>query len=219
MHFAGVMAGSGIFGILADYYGRKIPMIIAIALMSLTGIAQILANNYLTFLILTFFNAIGSSGVYPPAFVLCFEMVGRSKRVAASVVLNYFYSLGGALTGMIAWLVKDWVLLLIWISVPPILFVSYYWFVPESPRWLLAKKRHQKALVIIQKAAKLNGVELSQNTLTRFEQEDAKEVKEAQTVKSPESNQDESDMKAVTYRDLMKSKILLFRCLIFFFIW
>lgn len=218
VHFAGVMTGSGLFGILADYYGRKMPLLVAIVIMSTTGIAQALSPNYIWFLIFAFLNAVGSSGVYPAAFVMCFELVGKSKRVAASVFLNYFFAIGEALTGVIAWLDHDWVHLQYWVSVPPLMFVAYYWFIPESARWLLAKKRNQQAFKIIRKAARINGVKLSQSILSKFEQ-DARDEEFAQEIKSLNSSQAGEKIKVVTYKELLKSKILVIRCLIFFFIW
>lgn len=211
MHFAGIMCGSGVFGFLADMYGRKKVFIIAIICMSVTGIGQALSNNYLTFLSFAFLNAVGTSGVYPLAFVIGVEMVGKGKREMAGVVLNYFYSIGEALVGVIAWMHDDWVHLQLWVSVPPLIFISYYWFIPESIRWLIAKKRKSKALKIIKKAAKNNGVILSSGTINQFESlndvnEDRKALNEK--IDAP-----------VEYRDLIRSKILLARCTILFFIW
>lgn len=69
-HFLGIMTGSAFFGFLADKYGRKNIFIISIFAMSCTGIAQALCNSYIPFLILNFLNAVGTSGVYPMAFIL-----------------------------------------------------------------------------------------------------------------------------------------------------
>lgn len=63
---------------------------------------QAVSGNYLTFTIFAFLNAVGTSGVYPLAFILGVEMVGKRKREMAGVILNYFYSLGQALVGIIA---------------------------------------------------------------------------------------------------------------------
>lgn len=38
--------------------------------MSVTGIAQAVASDYVTFQIFVFINALGTSGVYPLAFIL-----------------------------------------------------------------------------------------------------------------------------------------------------
>lgn len=215
MHFAGIMAGSGIFGFLADSYGRKKIFLVAIIFMSLTGIGQALSTNYIMFLAFAFLNAVGTSGVFPLAFVIGVEMVGKKKREMSGIVLNYFYSLGEALVGIIAWIDGDWVNLQYWVSAPPLLFMAYYWIIPESIRWLLAKKRNRKAFKIIRRAAKNNGVELSQSILARFENEDD----EDSDTKSMNSKKSINEVKTATYKDLISSKVLAVRCLMLFFIW
>lgn len=127
MHFAGIATGSGLFGVLADKYGRKKVFIIAILFMSITGIGQALSNNYITFLIFAFLNALGTSGVFPLSFIIGVESVGKHKREMSGIVLDYFYAIGEALVGVIAWLNGDWIVLQLLVSAPPILFVSYYW--------------------------------------------------------------------------------------------
>lgn len=133
--------------------------------MSITGIIQGLANNYILFLIFGFLNAVGTSGVYPLAFIIGVEMVGRRKREMSGIVLNYFYALGEAAVGLFMWLCKDWRTLQLIVSAPSILFIFYHWIVPESVRWLLAKEKNTKANFIIRKAANINGVVLSDITL------------------------------------------------------
>lgn len=172
MHFAGIVVGSGAFGVLADRYGRKIVFIFCIIFMSLTGIGQALSNNYTTFLVFAFLNAVGTSGVYPLAFIIGVEMVGRRKREMSGIILNYFYALGEAAVGLTMWLCRDWVYLQYIVSAPPIIFIIYYWIVPESVRWLLAKKHNEKASRIVKKAAAINGVTLSDSILATFEDKD-----------------------------------------------
>lgn len=70
MHFAGIMCGSGIFGFLADRYGRKKLFLIAIVFMSLTGVGQAVSTGYIMFLSFAFLNAVGTSGVYPLGWYL-----------------------------------------------------------------------------------------------------------------------------------------------------
>ena len=215
MHFAGIMAGSGIFGFLADRYGRKKLFLIAIVFMSLTGVGQAVSTSYIMFCSFAFLNAVGTSGVYPLAFVIGVEMVGKKKREMSGVVLNYFYSIGEAMVGIIAWLDGDWVNLQYWVSAPPILFVAYYWIIPESIRWLLAKKRNRKAFKIIRRAAKNNGVELSQNIVSQFEQDDNDDEDNDTKALNP----DKMKGKSATFKGLLKSRVLVTRCLMQFFIW
>ncbi|CAO1379550.1 unnamed protein product [Diamesa tonsa] len=222
MHFAGIIAGSGLFGFLADRYGRKIIFIVAIFFMSVTGVGMALAWSYISFLFFAFLNAVGTSGVYPLAFVIGVEMVGKGKREMSGVVLNYFYSIGEAIVGVIAWIDGDWINLQYLVSAPPVLFVAYYWIIPESIRWLLAKKRNTKAIKIIRRAARNNGVELSESILTKFEMEQADELEKNGgdiNIKENNGRHHAKQRKAATFKELFKSKILLTRCLILFYIW
>lgn len=221
MHFAGIMVGSGIFGFLADRYGRKLIFVVATICMSVTGVGQAVSTGYIMFLTFAFLNAVGTSGVYPLAFVLGLEMVGKKKREMSGVVLNYFYSIGEALVGVIAWLDGDWVNLQYWVSAPPILFVAYYWIIPESIRWLLARNDNVEALKVIKRAAKDNGVELSQGLLEKFEEEQLNQelISDKKSIRIKESTEAVDSNKPASYRDLLRSKILILRCLILFFIW
>jgi OCT family organic cation transporter-like MFS transporter 4/5 len=103
----------------------------------------------------------------------------------------------------------DWVNLQYWVSAPPILFIAYYWIIPESARWLIAKKRNRKAFKIILNASEANGVELSERILDNF-----KENEEGEEFKS---NIDKS--KKAAYMELLRSRIMVIRSLILFFIW
>ncbi|XP_040127812.1 organic cation/carnitine transporter 2 isoform X3 [Ictidomys tridecemlineatus] len=52
----------------------------------------------------------------------------------------------------------DWRMLLLALTVPGVLCAALWWFIPESPRWLISQGRYKEAEVIIRKAAKINGI-------------------------------------------------------------
>lgn len=68
----GTNSGSSI--VLHFRYGRKLIFIFCIILMSITGVAQAVSPNYTVFQIFVFVNALGTSGVYPLAFILGIQM-------------------------------------------------------------------------------------------------------------------------------------------------
>ncbi|KNC32287.1 Organic cation transporter protein [Lucilia cuprina] len=219
MHFAGLVVGTAGSGYFADRYGRKIIFIVCIIFMAITGVAQGLAWDYNSFLVFAFLNAVGTSGVYPLAFIIGVEMVGPKKREMSSIVLNYFYAVGEALVGLTAWLLHDWQLLQYALSIPPLFFIVYYWLVPESVRWLIARNRKEKAGQIIRKAAQVNRKELSVALLANF-----------QTDNSSETNRNNADMKLgkekaekyeiwLAVKAVFKSKTLMFRYTITLYIW
>lgn len=109
-------------------------------------------------------------------------MVGPGKRELTGIVLNYFYAIGEAAVGLAAWLSRDWVILQFIVSAPPIIFIFYYWLIPESVRWLLARKEHRKAELIILKAAKTNGVIISESILQTLDIQHSDIVDEATMI-------------------------------------
>jgi len=215
IHYAGIIVGTALFGFLADHYGRKKMFIVSITLMSITGVAHGSASTYVWFLIYGFLNAIATAGVYPLAFVLGVEMVGKDKREMAGVVLNYFYCFGEALVGFIAWIGSDWRNLQYWVSIPPILFIFYYWIIPESIRWLIANKAYSKAFKIVKKASKENNRELSSKLLEQFEEK----CLANENTELLAQDEGQKHIELTTYRKLLRSKILMFRSLCLCFIW
>lgn len=228
MHFAGLVAGTATSGFFADRYGRKVIFIVCIVFMAITGILQGLAWNYDSFLIFAFLNAVGTSAVYPLAFIIGVEMVGPKRREMSSIVLNYFYAVGEAVVGLAAWLIPNWQLLQIVLSAPPLICIVYYWMVPESVRWLIAREDLQKAKKIITRAAKVNKRELSEALLDSFEksptltEKNGDSSKSAQETSEKKINSYESNNRGEIYgavRDVFKSKTLLLRYAVLMYIW
>lgn len=60
----------------------------------------------------------------------------------------------------ITYLVRDWVHLTIATSLPFVLYYFYWFVLPESPRWLLAKGRFEEASKILETLARVNKKEL-----------------------------------------------------------
>jgi hypothetical protein len=67
------------------------------------------------------------------------------------------------------YMLRNWYSLSLATSVPFILLFSYYWIIPESPRWLLSKNRIDEAEVIVQSMAKMNGKTVPTNFLRKME--------------------------------------------------
>jgi OCT family organic cation transporter-like MFS transporter 4/5 len=54
--------------------------VVCIMFMSLTGVAQAVAPNYVTFQVFVFMNALGTAGVYPLAFIIGKFLVYSSMK-------------------------------------------------------------------------------------------------------------------------------------------
>lgn len=216
-NFGGFMIGSAVFGLLADYYGRRIIFIVSIIFMSLTGIGQALSTSYLMLIIFTFLNAAGTAGVYFSAFVLIIEMIDKNKREMSSVLLNYFFAFGGVLVGVIAYFDPNWRNLTLWIAAPPIVFAINYWLIPESLCWLMSNESFTNAYKVAKKAAKDNRKQLSMITIARFEgtNTSSRSSSEDSMNQIPEPEKHSK----VDYTALLKSKIMVIRILTLCFVW
>lgn len=76
-----------------------------------------------------------------------------------------FFSVGFMLTALFAYFIVDWRSLQIALTLPGILFLSYWYLIPESTRWLLSNGRKDEAIVLINLAAKENKVTIPQDVL------------------------------------------------------
>jgi MFS transporter, OCT family, solute carrier family 22 (organic cation transporter), member 4/5 len=133
-------------------------------------------------------------------------MVGKESRMFAGVVFMMFFSAGYMLMGPFAYFIRDWRWLQVALTIPGILFLSYWWFIPESVRWLLANNRKEEAIVQIQKIARSNKVEIPQEVLDK--------VVEAEV----EANSDNKEKKT-SLLDLFKTPNLRTKALLIFFDW
>nr|XP_023022775.1 organic cation transporter protein-like [Leptinotarsa decemlineata] len=210
IHFAGILVGTLVSGILADWFGRKLIFIFCICLMSVTGTLQVLSPDYMTFVLFIFMNSVGTAGVFPLALVLVVEMAGKKNREASAIVLNYFFAIGEAIVALIAWYSRDWVYVQLIVSTPALLFVGYYWIIPESVQWLLANGKKAEAKQVILKVAKINKVTIS-NSLKDY-------LDKMSVIKDGEPDSQREDTLSII-KQMMKSRKLVIRFMLVIFIW
>lgn len=164
----GVLIGNLVFSIMADRIGRKKPLMIAIGLQSLTGFISAFVPWYEVFLIFKFISAVATGGTMLVSFVLLMEIVGVEWRSIMSVLFHVPFLLGHLMNPLISYLTHTWDGFQMAISIPSIFLLSYYWIIPESPRWLLAVGKLSKAEQILVKAAGRNKIPM-ENVKTAIE--------------------------------------------------
>ncbi|XP_061193507.1 organic cation transporter protein-like isoform X1 [Saccostrea echinata] len=167
--FAGVFFGALGLGALADKIGRKKTLILSILVLLASSLAVSWAANFYLFCVLRFIVGFSCAGTFMSAFVLGVEIVGPSKRLWAGVVIEYFFAIGLVILCLIGYLIRDWKYNEIAVSVPSALLLSYWWLLPESPRWLINRRKYEEAKVIIRKIANRNKVEVTDKQLDSLE--------------------------------------------------
>src|SRR5258707_5460324 len=86
--------GAFIFGLLADRYGRRLPLIIDLIFFSIVEVLSGLAPNYATFLVLRALFGIGMGGEWGVGASLAMEKVPARWRGVLSGLLQQGYAMG-----------------------------------------------------------------------------------------------------------------------------
>ncbi|XP_012938154.1 organic cation transporter-like protein [Aplysia californica] len=156
MMLMGLLVGSLICTPLADWIGRKKVLIVCGLLQMVLGFCFVFITSVSWLLGLRFLIAITGLGTFFAGFVLSTEIVGPSHRAMAGVCAMYFWAVGMFLLVFLFYFIRDWRIAQVTLTAPGLLYISYWWIIPESPRWLILKGRHYEADKVLRSMATTN---------------------------------------------------------------
>ena len=167
MYPLGNFLGSGVYGILADRYGRKKIMTIANVLLLHIGLLSAFAPSYFWLIFLRLVIGIFTiSGNQVTTY--CVEFMPIRFRSPAVMLLNEYWTLGICFLILQCYFIipsLGW-RYLAFISVLSLTVVPiYYWLVPTSPRYLVGKGRVRDAEKVLRLGAKINRRSLPEGEL------------------------------------------------------
>ncbi|XP_053702916.1 organic cation/carnitine transporter 2-like isoform X1 [Synchiropus splendidus] len=172
LFFSGILVGSFCSGQLSDRYGRKKVLFVAKGMQTLLMFIQTFSSSWTMFCALHFLVGIVQISNYISAFVLGTEILGPQMRFLFSTAgANIFFALGYMLLPLMAFYTRDWRNLLLCISLPTLVYIPFWWLIPESPRWLVSQGKVEMAEAIIKNAARKNKLESPQTIFTACEKE------------------------------------------------
>ncbi|XP_046415882.1 organic cation transporter 1-like [Neodiprion fabricii] len=167
--YVGSLFGNVVFGWIADKWGRRTAFFAILFLEVIISIATSFSPNYVIYTALRTVNGLFFPAIYQIPFILALELMGPRYRTFAGMVICMFFATAMSLLALLGYLLRHWYALSLATSVPFVLLFSYYWIIPESPRWLLSKNRIDEAEVIVQRMAKVNGKTVPSNFLRKME--------------------------------------------------
>jgi MFS transporter, SHS family, lactate transporter len=92
--------GAFLFGLLADRYGRRLPLMLDLVFYSVVEVATGFAPNFITFLVLRALFGIGMGGEWGVGASLAMEKVPPRSRGVLSGLLQQGYALGNLLAAL-----------------------------------------------------------------------------------------------------------------------
>ena len=165
----GCAAGVLLVGPLSDRFGRKLAMFLAALMFLASAIGTAMPNDILTFIIFRIIGGIGIgiASISTPMYIaeitpadirgrmVAVNQIAIVGGIAATAFINYFiaHSKGDpALPENQTWLINTgWRWMFGTGIAPSVLFALLLIPIPESPRWLIEKKREDKARRILEK--------------------------------------------------------------------
>jgi len=172
MVFLGIVLGSLFFGRFADAYGRRTSYLYSCLLISCGGLLSAVAPSIYSLIIFRMLTGFGIGGSSVP-FDLLAEFLPASHRGKFLAFMQLFWTLGSMLVAAMAWATLPtlgWRFLTFACVVPVIIISLYsYFYLPESPRWLLTQHREREAAQVLIDAALLNDIRLPEFTLVHKE--------------------------------------------------
>ncbi|XP_053565251.1 solute carrier family 22 member 2 [Bombina bombina] len=152
----GFFLGSLFIGYIADRFGRKPCLLISLLITAVFGVLVAFAPTYPWVVFFRFVQGLVSKGSWLSGYILVAEFVGSDHRRTVGIVYQVAFTVGLLVLSGVAYGVTNWRWLQLIVTLPNFVFLTYYWCVPESPRWLISQNRKAEAKVIIQSIAKKN---------------------------------------------------------------
>lgn len=155
------------------------------------------------------------SCTFAAAFIFIVEWVSSKNRVRSTTVTSVFHAFGEIFLGFVAMNVRNFRKFQLTLYTPSLLLITYFWFLPESVRWLLATKRLERAEKAIHRASQFNNAVLSEKALEIIRvkcssTEDSSKNEAAKTIVDDSSNR---------LSTVLTSGRLLLRLIICSFVW
>nr|XP_022329707.1 organic cation transporter protein-like [Crassostrea virginica]XP_022329708.1 organic cation transporter protein-like [Crassostrea virginica]XP_022329709.1 organic cation transporter protein-like [Crassostrea virginica]XP_022329710.1 organic cation transporter protein-like [Crassostrea virginica] len=169
VQMCGLLVGALVCGQLADIFGRRKLLYITYTLLLAVSLGSAFVNSWQLFAAFRFFIGGLVGSVMVVNFVLPLEFVTPSWRTFCGCV--GFWAVGLMTLAIWGYLISEWRYLIIGTSVSGVFMLFSWWFVPESPRWLLSKGRFDEAEAILKTIAKYNNIILPDLSTLKKESE------------------------------------------------
>ncbi|XP_035500848.1 organic cation transporter-like protein isoform X2 [Scophthalmus maximus] len=137
----GLLLGSLIGGEISDRYGKRPVLLVCVCVQSLCGLVPALLPQPLLFLAVRCLTGVCCCCINVCSFSLAVEWTPPAARLWPPAFLPFCFSVGTMVGAPLAWLSPTWTHLHLSLALPQIVCLPLYLSIPESPQWLLLKRK------------------------------------------------------------------------------
>ncbi|CAL8284843.1 solute carrier family 22 member 13 [Gadus morhua] len=141
LYIIGLLLGSLFGGAPSDWYGRRVVLQVCVSVHAVCAVLPAALHHPLFFITLRCLTGVCSSLTHSSAFSLAVEWSVPACRAWPPALLGLSFSLGMVVQAPLAYACCSWAALHLALGLPQILFLPILISLPESPCWLLLKKR------------------------------------------------------------------------------
>jgi len=159
--FVGIMVGAYLFGYLADRFGRRRLFLLTLLLYGVFTFLTAFAQGYVSFMALRLLTAVGVGAEYAAINAAISEFIPARHRGKTNATVMNFWSLGAILAALVTlYLLNNlppdagWRAAFGFGAVIALCTGLVRRYIPESPRWLLARGNVEAAEAIVQNVEK-----------------------------------------------------------------
>lgn len=194
IYMGGVLTGAIIYGGLSDKFGRRSVLIWSYLQLAVLGCSSALSPSYTAYCIFRFISGMAVSGVILNGVSLKVEWIPTKTRTLVGTLTSFFFTFGQMILAGLAYWLRDWRKLQVFVCAPHFLYFAYSWWYSESARWLVLNRRSEEALKSLHRVARINGKPEMINKLT------------LEVLHSHMKKEIESSRSSFTAFDLLKTK-------------
>jgi len=156
--FSGLLVGTITGGVACDHYGRRMPILVTYFGISIFTIAGILSPGLLLLLVAKFLLGVCLGFGVPAANAIVAESCPPSQRSNIYCMTMLLFSLGQLYSATVVWTLSpmlkhhdmEWRSMLAASAIlPGVLLVLAYFFLQESPHWLMLQCRISEARAVV----------------------------------------------------------------------
>lgn len=157
----GMFLGGLFLGSAADRIGRRSTLALSLLIMSVGTALGAISWDYISLSVFQFIAGFGMGGTTPAASTLIGEFAPAKHRGRLSTLLELFWTSGSMLAALGSLFILPsfgWRLIFAFGAIPLIWAFMQMRFTPESPRYLIARGKHEEARRFLEKIKDSSGV-------------------------------------------------------------